>query len=355
MRWDGLSIDHIIPEHFTDKPDELALVLQQVGLEPEWSLTAAHNLVPSCHPCNQRKRDMLPSPNQLIIFLNEAAVKAPQVEQLRKRFNDERRIDRAQAQLEFALASGLITEADMGRIWAAASAGEDFVALTSGIELFEGVAIDRLRPSNVGRLLDAPVKLGADLPNGLNLSHENGTTVYVRTVREYQHAFQAGYFGRTTFDMKMQAFFITASGVLRSLAACRPSSRSFIRVPHVGLCDIELLPSSLLHCFGEELEQEMALLEVHPTIAELVQVGAARLAKVSSTAVAVEFAGMRASLREMMRADLDGDGSEDILVAYQFNAVSGTLSFGLEPIALARRSFADAFEVTELLNSPNPA
>jgi hypothetical protein len=355
LRWDELCIDHIIPEYLADKPIELAFILKQVGLEPGWSLTDPPNLAPSCHTCNQRKRDKLLPPNQLMLYLHEAEAKAPEVDVLRKRFNEERRIGRAQAQLEFALASGLIAETDIGRMLAAAVAGEDLVALTPGIQLFEGMSIDRLSPSNVDQLLDTPVKLGAYLPNGLMLSHNDGSTAQVRTVREYRQASEAGYFGMTTFDMKMEAFFVTTSGVLTALAACRPSSRSFIRMPRVGLCDIELLPSSLLIRFGEELEEETALLEAHPTIGKLIEAEAARVAWVSSSAIGVEFGSMRTSLREILRADLDGDGSEDILVARHLNAISGTLGLGLEPIALARRSLTNVFEVTELLMSPVPA
>jgi hypothetical protein len=94
--------------------------------------------------------------------------------------------------------------------------------------------MDRLRPSNVEQLLDTPAKLGVDLPGGLMLSHEDGSTVHVRTVREYRRAGEDGYFGMTTFDKKMEAFFVTTSGVLAALAACRPSSSSFIRTPRVG-------------------------------------------------------------------------------------------------------------------------
>lgn len=355
LRWDELCIDHIIPEYLADKTDELALVLNQVGLESDWSLTAPHNLVPSCRACNLRKRDMLPPRNQLILLLQEAAAKAPEVQVLRKRFTEEQRISRLLAQLEFALASGVVTEVDLGRIMAAAVAGEDVVALTSGVELFQGASIDVLRPSNAERLLDEPVKLGVDIPNGLMLSHDDGSSLHVRTVREYRRASEAGYFGLTTFAMKMEAYFLTTSGVLTALAACRPSSRSFIRIPRVGLCDIELMPSSLLMRFGEEFEEDTALLEAHPTIAELVRAEAAQVAWVSSSAISVEFSHMRTSLREILRADLDGDGIEDMLVARHLKAVSGTLSLGIEPIALARRSFTAAFEVTELVKAPIPA
>ena len=354
LRWDELSVDHIIPEYLAAQPEALAQVLQQVGLRPGWSLTATANLVPACRACNERKRATLPHRNQLILWLQEAAEKAPEVEVLRRRFKEQRRMDRAKAQLEFALATGLLSEADLGRMMAAAAAGEDLVSLTAGIELFDGVSMDQLRPSNVEELLDMPVQLGTDMPEGLRLSHKDGSTLQVRTVREYRQAVESDYFAMTGFEIKMDAFFVTTSGVLTALAACRPSSRSYIRAPRVGLCDIDLLPSSLLIRFGEEFEEDTALLEAHPTIGALVDADAARVAWVASSAVSVEFAGMRTSLREILRADLDGDGCEDVLVSRYLSAIGGSLGLGLEPVALARRSFEAPFVETEMLDSSDP-
>ena len=102
---------------------------------------------------------MLPPLNQMIIWLQQAVEKAPEVQVLRRRFKEQRRIDLAKAQLEFALATGLLSECDLGRMLAAAAAGEDLVSLTAGIELFDGVPMDRLQPSNVEELLDVPVQM----------------------------------------------------------------------------------------------------------------------------------------------------------------------------------------------------
>jgi hypothetical protein len=46
---------------------------------------------------------------------------------------------------------------------------------------------------------------------------------------------------------------------------------------------------------------------------------------------------------EMLRADLDGNGYEDMLVSFYFHAIGGTLGFGDEPIALARRNLDELF------------
>ncbi len=354
VRWDELCVDHIIPEYLAEKPAKLAEVLRHVGLSMDWSLWAVPNLVPSCRRCNDGKHDRISAPNQMILLLGQAAEKAPRVDFLRQQIKEDRRIDRVKMQLELALALGKISEFEVNNILAAAAAGEDLFRLTAGIKLFEEALVDELQPSRVEKLLDKPVKLGTELPEGLTLSHEDGSVVNVRTVREYRSAVDAGYFGMTTFDMKMEAYFLTASGALTALAASRPSNCSFIRAPRVGLCDLDLIPSSILIRFGEEFEDDTAALVAHPTIGELIAAEHARVAGVTSSLINIEFAGMQTVLREILRADLDGDGIEDMLINRYLKAISGTLGLGLEPIALARRSFSEPFKVTEMKGAGAP-
>lgn len=255
LSWDDVCIDHLIPEYLSEKPDELAAVLASVGRESGWSLTATHNLVPSCRSINARKHARVLEPNEMIILLDQVRGKVAEVERLQQKYETKMRTGMLCAQLAVALSNGRISDAEVGGILAGAAAGEDLVRLTSGLEIFDGVPVDQLRPSAVKELLDKPVKLGMDLPEGLPLVNDEGASVKVRTVREYRAARDALYYGNTTFGMKMEAFFITASKLLEALAACRPSSQSFIRTPRVGVCDIHLLPSSVLITF-EAVDEE---------------------------------------------------------------------------------------------------
>jgi hypothetical protein len=348
-----VCIDHLIPEHLADKPEELAEILASVGRYLGWSLTNTHNLVPSCRNANARKHARVFQPNELILYLDQARGKVAEVERLQQKFEAERRTDMLRAQLAFALTNGRISEAEVGSILAAAAAGEDLVRLTSDVEIFEGVPVDQLRPSAVEELLNKPVKLGMEPPEALPLRNDEGDTVEVRTVREYRAARAAGCYSNSTRDMKMEACFITASGVLDALAACRPSSQSFLRTPRVGVCDIHLLPSSVLITYGEEDGEERdRLIAEYPTVAQLVRADQAQIAWVDSSFISIEFLSIRTSLQEVLRADVDGDGIEDLLTAVSFNAVGGTLGAGTEPIALARKSFTEPFVLTKLIPIP---
>lgn len=61
-----MEVDHIIPEHLLDKPEELAGILHRFGLPHDFSLNSYANWMPACGPCNNRKRGKAFQPTPLI-------------------------------------------------------------------------------------------------------------------------------------------------------------------------------------------------------------------------------------------------------------------------------------------------
>jgi len=347
-----MEIDHVIPESLDNNREERERLFGDLGLPFDWCLTDDKNLVPSCRPCNLRKLASLPPTNQLIILLTKVAEKAAEVARLRVHYEKEERADFARVRLETALASGLLKEVDVDKALAKAAAGNDLVQLAHGADFLVGLTVENLRPSQVNELLDLAVRLGADLPKGLPFTCDGDSVKrFVRTVREYRAAIAYGCYAYTTFDMKMEAFFKNADGMLTALEACRPSAHSFTRSPRCGLCDIDLLPSSLLAYLGEG-DQPKSIIAAYPTIGEVVRANKARVVQVSSFALTIEFEGTGTHMREILRADLDGDGYEDLLVTDYISAVGGTLGAGQKPIALARRSLEEPFSQTKIIPSP---
>jgi hypothetical protein len=67
----SMHVDHIIPEALLEKPAELASALHELGLPATFAINSYENWMPSCAPCNGRKRARVfrPAP----IFLEELA------------------------------------------------------------------------------------------------------------------------------------------------------------------------------------------------------------------------------------------------------------------------------------------
>jgi len=352
LSWDGLRIDHVVPEHLSAEPGRLLQLKRQLCLDSGWRLTDDHNLVPSCDPCNHRKLSSLLAPNQLILLLTKVGEKLSEVSRLRGQYERDERADRLSCQLEIALATGLLTETDVGLALAKAAAGDDLIQLTTSLEFVDGAPLSSLRPSAAQELLDRPVCFGADMPEGLELKEARGGSRSVRTCREYREALQSGFYCDTNFAIKVASSFQVTLGVLEALSACRPSVRSFIRHPRKGLCDADLLPSSLLPLLGPLDEQYERTISQWPTIGAIVAAGKAQIRRVSSSSIAIETDESGVYMREMLRADLDGDGYEDVLVSTYFYAVHGTMGFASSPLVLARRDFSGNFATSYMVASP---
>ena len=74
----------------------------------------------------------------------------------------------------------------------------------------------------------------------------------VRTCREYRAALAAGFHAKTTYDIKSEAFLKTTNAILTAAALVRVPLISYIRKPHRGVADLDLLPSSVLPCVSPD-------------------------------------------------------------------------------------------------------
>jgi hypothetical protein len=162
--------------------------------------------------------------------------------------------------------------------------------------------------------------------------------------------------------LRIEGFFKNASAVFRAVAIAQPPERSFVSRPHVGICDVDLLPSSLLQGLGarECFDNEWTpLIASRPTIGDFLRRGEAAIVAVGSSYIRVrptdslrthftDFICLETSIAEILRADLDGDGLEDILVAIHGRAVRGSHGHSTDPVVLSRRSTGGIFERSEL-------
>jgi hypothetical protein len=125
LRWDALRVDHLVPQYLAEDPDKRASVFRDLSLPDDWSLTDDHNLVAACDHCNSRKRDRIPEPKQMMLWLMESRHKAPIIGFLREKYERENRADIPRAKLETALAAGHLEERQVRDSLSAASSLPD--------------------------------------------------------------------------------------------------------------------------------------------------------------------------------------------------------------------------------------
>lgn len=175
-------------------------------------------------------------------------------------------------------------------------------------------------------------KLGADLPEGLRLTNMTGTTVFVQTAAEYELVTAQGYEPYTTFEMKMAAFFERTLGVLKAIKTAKPANISYLRDPRIDLSTLGVLPVDLLPRLTQLDLEEEPWLKNCKSLEDVRNGGKLILQSRTSYSVEFQYQGMERTIVELMRADIDGDGIEDVLVFIYDRAIGGTFGFGFSSL-----------------------
>ncbi len=80
------SIDHVIPESFLAKADELKVLLKEYGLAEDFDVNGFSNWVPAHFKCNSSKGDRVFAPSQALIkALNDVEQKGKRAKKTSER------------------------------------------------------------------------------------------------------------------------------------------------------------------------------------------------------------------------------------------------------------------------------
>jgi hypothetical protein len=316
-----VDIDHIIPEFLSNEPCELSQVLAEYDLPANFDLNALPNLIPAHRRCNLKKRDSVLAKNRASFFLDVAEKASRKVQRLTTSSSKIRTRDEAIRKLSVAIESGILTPADL---LIAQSPG--VLTLSKQLVFTDGTE-NTVSQEQVEAFLDRPVLIGGDPIHFADFGDQSGKRMTVRTCREYRAALAAGFYALTTYDIKSEAFLKNVNSVIEIMEVARVPIASFIQRPFRGVSDLDLLPASLLPQISPDDRDEIARMGDF-SFADLLQKGDLKILRVSSQEVAIEWHYFGLMLRELLRADLDNDGVEDILCECYCWATQGTLGVG---------------------------
>ena len=223
--------------------------------------------------------------------------------------------------------------------------------LIEGITFADGTEVKSVAKADIDSIRDLPVRLGEnDHLEGVTLMNEKDEKVHVRTCREYDSAIKRGYDAYTTFDIKMSVWFKYQCGLLNALEGATIPQKSFISNPKAGIMNLELLPFSLFSNPASTNWQWDAERDLSTTYQKKIENGDLVVVEKNQNDLTIEEIGMGQLLREVVRADFNDDGIEDILLFEYHYATQGTLGFG-GVIVLTRKSVDGKFEVVRPPNS----
>jgi len=80
LPYNELEIDHVIPEHLANKPEELESLKTRLGLPPSFDIYGYENLVPCKNSWNGKKGGRTFGDRRLQFFLDFTEKKKPEIE-----------------------------------------------------------------------------------------------------------------------------------------------------------------------------------------------------------------------------------------------------------------------------------
>jgi len=347
LSFSQLEIDHILPEALLGAPERWRLIREEQSLPAGFSLLGYENLQPSCRRCNSRKRADPFLPGRIAIELGVAGRAKRQINDLIDDFKKADQRDKLRFAIAGALGSGELSERDIHAIFSSARANEGIFRLSAPLHLFGDEPMGEISKGSYEQYLDQILSLSPEMHEGLRLVSDDDREVRARTVREYQQATGSGFYPLSNVEMQVATrMFERPLSILSILQTGSLAERSFMDDPRVGLADISLLPATLLFCTEDmtsdpNVGQKRASLE-QKSIRDLISAGEAKITDVASDVLGVESDDCRTFMFEIMRADVNGDGVQDMVIHWGAKPIDGTLRMG-SVTALTRRSHDEMF------------
>ena len=331
-----LEIDHILPASLENDPLKLNRLKAELRLPTWFDLNSACNFVPAHDWCNSRKSSRVFSQANARYFLEIAESKLVAIDRLISGLALQSEKEHLLGAVQTAIESGIMNFDDLIDV---VSEVKNF-PLSTQIEFIDGEWDGRDSLEEIEKLLDRPILFrGTTSIDGIEFVNDTGGSKVIRTCRDYRGAKAAGYYALTTLAMKMEAFVGAADAVLEAASRAQIPAISYLKSPHVGVADLNLLAAAVLPAISPDGQAMIEALG-KVSLRDLALSNKIAIIDVSSTRLNVAFEGLGVVLKELLRADLDGDGAEEILVQYYTYAIGGTL--GVSSIGLLRRSSSEA-------------
>ena len=221
--------------------------------------------------------------------------------------------------------------------------------LIESIKFADGTEVKSIAKSEIDGLRDLPVSFGGQSIESVRLWKKKVGEIEVRTCREYDAGLKNGYHPANNMERKLASFFKYPCALLNALEIASVAEKSFITDAEVGIMNVELLPFSLFPHIGEYKSRQEFAKDLQTTYQEKIETGELMVMEKAKHVLKIQGDGWVQSLQEIVRADFNNDGIEDVLVDEAHWGTQGTYSaYGI--IVLTRKSMTGKFEVAKPLD-----
>lgn len=185
------------------------------------------------------------------------------------------------------------------------------IPLPVPLSYFQAPPVRQLTPRQAQRLLDVPVRFGADIA-GVRMIRDGEAPRAVATCRQYETAESNGFDPDTNFDLVMTGFLVRACGLLDAVSRARPASHSFVNAPRVGVRDVDEISLAALPGAPWDPAQpsphERRQRE-RTSIGTFIRQNGCRITTRTSIELQIRCDDLLYALTELVRADVNGSAS----------------------------------------------
>lgn len=345
-----LDIDHIIPDHLKEKPAQLAKLLDEYGLSNDFDVDGLLNLVPSHRHCNLQKKGQVLPKNRALHFLSIAEGRYDKACKIESELKEQALKDKFTVLLKVALDEGRISREELSSLIDRYTESQNMFEVLTALPFVDSELKGFLSLTDVDSLYDRPILprlYGLDMLSMVRKTSAEEEKIGVRTCREWAEAVREGYYALTTYDIKEETFFKRVYALVVALAQAKAPKYKFISDQKVSIANFDLLPVTILPALSSDSVEELQRFKsdgVH--IPDLIGQGRVKVVSSSPLSLTLHYDYMGLYLHEILRADLNDDGVEDLLLGTYEWALEGTFGAG-GTVALTRLGTNQPFTVAE--------
>jgi hypothetical protein len=313
-----LDVYHIVPSRLKDQPEELAKLLDEYGLSNDFDVDSLLNLVPSHRRCNLQKKGQILPKSRALHFLSIAEDRHNKACKIELELKEQALKDKFTVILQVALDEGRISREELSSLVAGYAESQNIFEVLTSLPFVDSELKGFLSSTDVDSLYDRPIlpRLhGLDKLTMVRATLSNEEKIEVRTCHEWVEAVRDGYYALSTYDIKEETFFKSVYALVVALARAKVPKDKFISDLKVSIANFDLIPVTLLPALsGDSVEELRRFKSEGVGISDLIAEGRVKIVSSSPLSLTLHYDYMGLYLNEILRADLNDDGVEDLLV-----------------------------------------
>ena len=324
-----LDVDHIVPSHLKDQPEELAKLIDEYGLINNFDVDSLLNLVPAHRHCNLQKKGQVLPKNRALHFLSIAENKCGKARGIELELQKQAQKDKFTVIIQVGLDEGRISREELNSLLVGYAESQNMFEVLTTLPFVDSELKGFISSTDVDSLYERPIlpRLhGLDKLIMVRATFPHEEKVEVHTCREWAEAVRDGYCALSTYDLKEGAFFKSVYGLVVALAHAKIPQHRFISDRKVSIANFDLLPVTLLPALsGDDFEELQRFKSEGVGIPDLIAQGRVKIVSSSPLSLPLHYDHMGLYLNEILRADLNDDGVEDLLIGSYEWALGGNI------------------------------